>query len=57
MGPRVYFTLRHPYWKGILHVSAAEAIELAQRLVERRLVACAQASSSGRVHNSFRIEF
>ena len=37
-----------PYWKGSLTLSSShEAIQLAERLVEQRLVACAQASDSG----------
>ncbi|CAE8733056.1 unnamed protein product [Polarella glacialis] len=38
----------HKYWKGSIQlVDQAAAVEVAKKLVERRVVACAQATSSG----------
>ena len=38
---------RHLYWKGVIQLAYDDAIKLAEKLVEKRIVACAQASPSG----------
>ncbi|CAE7161394.1 unnamed protein product [Symbiodinium pilosum] len=35
-----------PYWKGLLALGGEEAIKIAEKLVEKRIVACAQASET-----------
>eukprot|EP00931_Biecheleriopsis_adriatica_P049022 TRINITY_DN28349_c0_g1_i2.p1 TRINITY_DN28349_c0_g1~~TRINITY_DN28349_c0_g1_i2.p1 ORF type:complete len:223 (+),score=45.18 TRINITY_DN28349_c0_g1_i2:84-752(+) len=37
----------HAYWKGLIQLSGDDAIKMAEKLVERRIVACAQAAPSG----------
>ncbi|CAK9117110.1 unnamed protein product [Durusdinium trenchii] len=38
---------QHMYWKGIVQLSTHDATELAGKLVEQRVVACAQTTSTG----------
>mmetsp|Transcript_130447 Transcript_130447/g.260283 ORF Transcript_130447/g.260283 Transcript_130447/m.260283 type:complete len:224 (-) Transcript_130447:66-737(-) len=37
----------HKYWKGLVQLTSQDAITLAEKLVEQRIVACAQASPDG----------